>query len=156
MSFKKRYAGKLARDSGQSFEYFFERRCEAESIIFIKIPDGCKRIKQGARLRLIPVATPFDCVITKDSNAVCLDLKTIQTTNFTYSQIKPHQREALSNVGRSLTAGYLIWFRKIDEVVFFDHKQIAECKSGGSLKPKEGLLLGTLQDMRVDILMGLQ
>ena len=88
MRFKNSARGKLARDSGQSFEYFVERKCQAQGFIFIKIPDGCKRIRQGARIKLIPVATPFDCVITKDGNAACLDLKTVQTKNFTYSLIK--------------------------------------------------------------------
>lgn len=138
--------GKKAKNMGASFEAFFQAFTLSQGLVCTRIPDGCKQVGKGGR-NLVRTTTPFDFLIAANGIAAALDLKTIDEKTFPYSLIKQHQRKSLMDIGRHMVAGYLIWFRPLDRVVFFDHREIWLCASGSSLKPDEGFEIGPLNDM---------
>lgn len=137
-------SGKLAKDMGNAFESIFELTCRMSGVLATRIPDGCRmiRTRMGA---VIPrrVATPFDYLITKQGLSACIDCKTVDTGNFSYSMLSEHQIKSLIAIYRSgVSAGYIVWFRKIDKVVYFRASQLNSLKPRESLKPEDGIQLG--------------
>ena len=150
---KRADAGRFAQKVGKSFEDYFHKACYYLRVTCIRIPDGCKKVGSGARPKLYPEKTPFDFLITKDGATACIDLKTTEEKNLAYSSIKPHQREALCEIGPSIPAGYLVWFRPTDKVIFFDHEKLYSCMPRESLKPEDGLMIGALNEMDISLIL---
>lgn len=136
---KNRQGGWLAKKIGASFENRIEALCSIQGISFIDIPDGCRRIGPNPR-DLLQVKSPFDCIIGYEEMIFCLDLKTCANKSFPASLISPHQLKALRDVHYHQWAGYLIHFRSIDKIVFFDAFTLYECTK--SLKPDDGFIVG--------------
>lgn len=124
--------------------------CRREGIECVDFPNGCRRINTPKGLRLIPVEMPFDFLICRDGLSACVDTKTTQENTFIYSSIVPHQLRALSAVGNHIAAGYVVWFRTIDRVVFYDHLTLQRLRPNTSLKPENGVLLGTVGSGKIE------
>lgn len=116
----------------------------------IRIPDGCKRIKDG----FIPVKSPFDFIFTKDNTIVFADAKTTMDSTYSYSKINQDQLRnlALLEYKGGAIAGYLVYFRKHDAVVFFKSSQLIQLRGSSSIQIDNGVLLGGLHNFRLDIL----
>jgi len=147
--------GKLSKQVGTTFEKVFEAHCSQRQIAFVKIPDGCRRVQTLAGLRLIPVKTPFDFFICKNGKSATLDCKTINGSNFTYSQCDQDQVTALSLTGEHIPSGYLIWFRETDRVVFFSVIMLRMLQRRTSLRDSDGMLLGNVDKFNPEIIFSL-
>ena len=144
MTFKNQVRGLKAKRSGQAFEDLFAYACRREGIIFVEIPDGCRPIPTpgGGRPRLVRVKTPFDYFITAGGRSAALDCKTIETGNFTYTMIDEDQVRSLFEVSQSIPAGYIIWFRRVDRIVFIPADTLRRIKQGQSITAQDGLYCG--------------
>lgn len=125
---------------GTQFENILELQCKIQSTLFIKIPLGCRRIGQN---KIIPVKTPFDYVLIYEGQSVFLDCKSCDTNTFTYSQITRHQIDYLKKVwDHKCRSGYLVNFRKLNYIIFFDADKLSKLGPGDGLKPQDGQYLG--------------
>ena len=110
-------AGKKAQRAGKVFEGYFETACFYNQVICVPIEDGCRKYKEGNRLKLVPAKQPFDFFITKNGWSACVDTKTVDAKSFGHASIDQDQLEWLCKTGQSLESGYVIWFRPLDAVV---------------------------------------
>lgn len=93
-------------------------------------------------------------MVTYKKKAVFLDTKTLSTgKTFPYSQITKHQLHALLKLEiEGFPAGYLVWFREIDQIVFFSAKTLSYVKPGEGLDLKDGILCGSSEGFSVSLL----
>jgi len=108
---------KNSKAIGTSFENIFYKLCKIQGIAITRIPDGCRRV---SKFQIFQVKTPFDWVLSYCSKSAMIDTKTTQESTFPSSLIKDHQVSALLEHERAgVRAGYVIWFRTTQAVVFF-------------------------------------
>lgn len=113
----RRIGGIKAKAYGQMFEDLFEMTCRKSGMALTSVPDSCKRLSQT---KLIQVKSPFDWVLTHRGRTAVLDTKTTEHDTFSRSDISEHQvKELLIHEVAGGLGGYVVWFRKRNEVVFF-------------------------------------
>jgi penicillin-binding protein-related factor A (putative recombinase) len=144
--------GLKAKEIGDLFEKILMASCLQHRISCVRIPNGTRLFKTKSGV-VLPKLTksPFDFIVAKRGLSACIDTKTIDSGNFSYSMIKLHQVISLINLHDELIpSGYLVWFRDIDQMVFFDAKKLYHLKRRESLKPEDGLMLGTKGNFSVE------
>lgn len=113
---KNRFRGKRAKAFGGLFEDIFSRNCLRTGIGITRIPDGCRRL---SHTRLIQIKSPFDWICSYQGKSIFIDTKTNQGNAFQHSLIDEHQVKSLRmHETRGAIAGYVIWLRKPDQVLF--------------------------------------
>lgn len=123
--------------------------CASRGVVLEQIPSGCRWIGK----KPIPVRSPFDFIAARDGTVVLFDAKTVATKTFSKSACKPHQIEALARFwSAGLRAGYVVWFRPIDSVVFFGADSLKRLPQRSSLKESDGIALGGLSDLTLGAL----
>lgn len=142
----RRIAGHKAQQAGKVFEGYFESACQFNRVICVRIKDGCEKYMWNGKLRLKAAKQPFDFFITKDGWSACIDCKTVDTKTFGYSSIDQDQLSWLCKTGESLESGYVIWFRPLDAVIYFDHRKLSSIMKGQGLKPEHGFNLGSVNE----------
>jgi hypothetical protein len=99
----------------------------------------------------VPAKSPFDFILAKDGKVILCDAKSLDATTFTRSACKPHQIESLAGFEMSgLTAGFIVWLRKTDEVVFFKASQLKALPPRCSLKVSDGISLGSVNTLTLE------
>lgn len=140
---KKRTAGKLAKDMGDIFEAYTQAACRREGINLEKIPTGCKQAYYKGHLRTILVKTPFDFILAKNKQSAFIDCKTIESGNFSASMRDNNQVMSLLRMhNQNIPAGYIIWFRDKNLVIFATAEQLAKMVPRESIKHTDGIILG--------------
>lgn len=116
-----------------------------QGVLPIKIPNGARFI--ASMRQWIPVKTPFDYILCSLGLSVFIDCKTVDKNTFSKSDIKsPHQIEFLDSIEHmKCRAGFLIWFRKDNHVVFYDASKLKKLKTGESVSPLDGEYLGNYE-----------
>lgn len=134
--------GKKAQRSGASFEMTILGSAYQKGLGALRIPDGCKQLTGG---RIIRVKSPFDFVIFDGPLMLFCDAKSVSSTNFNKSMVNEDQvRELLKFEKQGHAAGYIVYYKARNEVYFYTATQLASLKERESLKPNEGLPLGSL------------
>lgn len=148
--------GAKAKHIGKLFEGIVLAACYSNRIVPIQIPTGCKFVRGYGGMRPIPQKSDFDFIIVKNKSAAFIDAKTTNDTTFTYSEITPHQVHKLAAIEKQgFNAGYLVWFRKVDNrIVFFTASKLLALKKGESLKVDDGYDLGTDLTKKLPDLLG--
>lgn len=109
---------------GRSFETIFERLVQSQRIAITRIPDGCRRV---GKVSLIQMPTPWDWVLSYNGKTALIDTKTTLGT-FPHSKITDHQIKAMiEHVVHGAKAGYVIWFRQTDHIVFIAASLLLQC-----------------------------
>jgi Recombination protein U len=145
--------GPKNRKSGADFERFLEMNCRMSQALFIKIPLGCRRL---GRNRLIPIISPFDYILVKHGVSAFIDCKTYDKESIAHSDLTTHQVNTLSQVQESgAIAGYLVWHRPINQVVFYEAKKLFELRPRQSLGIMEGKSIGPCEKINLDLLLNL-
>lgn len=120
----KRLQGQRAKAFGALFENMFQNTCRRTGIAVTRVPDGCRSL--GSH-KLIRVKTPFDWICTYMGKTALLDTKTCLGHAFSHSQIAEHQiHELVHHEINGATAGYVIWLRKNDDVIFVEAKELEQ------------------------------
>ena len=146
-SSKESIRGAKAKASGRLFENILSSRCARAGIKFEQLPSGCRWIGKMA----VPAKSPFDFILAKDGKVILCDAKSLDATTFTRSACKPHQIESLAGFEMSgLTAGFIVWLRKTDEVVFFKASQLKALPPRCSLKVSDGISLGSVNTLTLE------
>jgi hypothetical protein len=142
MNLKRMIAGKVAKRLGDQFETLLQNVAVSEGLESVRIPDGCKQLGKNKIKR---VKTPFDFVFVKSQTEVIFaDAKTSNGQTFAFSELTPHQVEALVNLSKKgVFAGYIVYFRGIDKIVWFEALKLSALNPRESLKPTDGVLLGS-------------
>ncbi len=141
MNIKKRIAGLKSKRSGEQFERFFEIRCRQLGISCVRIPDGCRQLSATRTMR---VKTPFDYIVGLGKSVIFVDLKSTTSNRFTYSQIDQSQLRALSLLSQHQGAGYLIYYRSSQELVYYKAGELSVVERGSGLEDSQGVRLGKI------------
>lgn len=151
MNLKRFIGGRRAKAHGDEFETQVKRAGEDNGFHVIRMPDGCKVVGPN---KLMRVKTPFDFIFIKSKNETLFaDTKTTEEKTFSHSKITPHQLEALLSVeSKGGVAGYVVYFRSTSEIIWFSASKLNSISKGESLKPVEGVLLGTLFNLNFGVL----
>jgi penicillin-binding protein-related factor A (putative recombinase) len=114
----------------------------------MRIPDGCRRIPVGRGVRLIAVKSPCDWVCSYNGLTAVIDTKTIDRASFPFNLINPDQVRSMNALTPGGTLrGYVIWFRKIDRVVFISCEKLKTVQTRGSVSVEDGIDLGPLDEL---------
>lgn len=141
-------AGSLAVRVGRSFEESFEAVCRYSGVAVSRIPDGCKVVGRGQLKR---VKSPFDWILSYHGQVVIIDTKTVNESVFAHSAIDLDQARAmLEHQNQGTLAGYVVYLRKSNQVIFVDAWELCRRipQGPGSVKPGDPrvFLIGQIQD----------
>jgi penicillin-binding protein-related factor A (putative recombinase) len=102
---------------GDLFEQMFFNYCSRiPRLAITRFPNGCRTVGKN---KVIRVKTPWDWVITYGGVTALIDTKTTDGENFPFSKIENHQvEEMIMHEHCGAKSGYIIWFRKSDDIVF--------------------------------------
>jgi hypothetical protein len=134
-------SGLQAKRLGDYFQRYFETRCKYQKIDCIRIPDGCRQLSAFKTMR---VRTPFDYIIAFDKKVIFVDLKSIADKRFSFSKIERHQLVELTKLGRHAQAGYIVYFRECNEIVFYSYEILGRLQPQKSLDLEDGIRLGNV------------
>lgn len=150
--------GNAAKAFGDLFEDLFFLGCRrTPGMVVTRFPDGCKVVGKN---RLVRVKTPCDWVITYGGVSALIDTKTTAKNTFPFSKIETHQVDEMArHQSAGAKAGYVIWFRQTDDIIFVASLLLSEFISKrGSLKCEEGnniIHLGKSRDFNVTRIFGI-
>jgi hypothetical protein len=140
-----------AQRNGAGWENVFQGHAARSGVLCLRFPNGCKTIPgPGGRPRLIRVRTPFDWILSHQGKAGFVDTKSTTSLTFTYTQVSDHQLAALRALEmQGHVCGYVVFFQKLNVVVFFRAHQLVALEPRDSLRPEQGLVVGTLLELDV-------
>lgn len=153
MKFNRSAAGRKARDEGNSFEDIFRAMTETQGIAIVRIPNGStiKRTPQG--IKTFPAPSPFDWLLGYKGEAVLIDTKSLDKATLSFSDLKAHQVRNLAKMeAQGICGGYVVNFRPLDEIVFFNAGLLKSLQRKHSLKPSDGIILGGINNFNTSIL----
>jgi hypothetical protein len=115
---------------------------QAQGLRVRKIPEAGRWIGRGA---FRPVAGWCDyMLIDQDGRVAFVDCKSLDSEVITASLINDDQVKFFESVGDLCPAGYVVFFRPANIVVFYDWTLLRACAPGTSLNRSLGHHLGTL------------
>lgn len=132
MDVKARIRGRKAQAQGAGFENLFFAACNFRGIACTRIPDSCKQLSK----KIVRIKSPFDWVISHKGRTALIDTKSLDQDTFPHSLIDPHQALTLvKHETQGDMAGYVIWLRKPDEVIYVPAHALCKAMQGpGSIK----------------------
>ena len=133
---------------GKEFEQHFAKQAMMQGFRARKMPLSCRN--KSGEFQVIRSELDFQLVDPRTRRVAFVDTKTYVDERVTFARIEPHQidRAVWYNEG-GITAGFVVWFRTLDLVVFYSGLQVRESGARSSLKPEDGLELGGL--LRFDL-----
>lgn len=144
-------AGWVSKNEGDGFEQVFKFQAYRERISVEKLGLTGKWERNYQTNQMEFRATPAHCdyLLLFEGAAALVDCKSVNSKVFPWSEIKPHQLLQLQRVGAAIASGYVVCFRPLAKVVFFDWRVLGALKKGNSLKVVDGILLGDLTNFSV-------
>lgn len=131
---------------GSLFEQLFFRAAVHNKIGILRIPNGCKSL--GLK-KIIRIKSPCDFVLAHKGRCALIDTKS-QGTGLTFPKANINMHQVMSinyMVNHGAVGGYIVFFREIDLVVFFDSEQLRTAESG--LGFGKGLNLGSIDELNL-------
>lgn len=134
-----------SKEAGNQFENILTVLCRAEGLLILRIPDACRTVGKN---RIIRIKSPFDYIIRPlhqgDVCSAYIDAKTTQSKTYCFSTINRDQMLTLLSMEQAgAVAGFIVWFREIDRLVFYSSSTLWKIVPGESLLPEDGLDLGS-------------
>lgn len=143
--------GHKARVEGNQFEALLELQCRMQGIVPTKIKTFCRYIANLQKW--VPEKAPFDYILSSDISDAFIDCKSISAKSFKKVQgdrilIKEHQEDQLLAIERKgRRAGFLIWFRKENKVVFILASTMKKIRTDEPITSDMGEYLGTYESI---------
>jgi hypothetical protein len=130
------------RLNGSAWEEIFLRQARSKGLLAIKVPLSARII--GPK-RVLPIKSFLDYqLIRRDGRVSFLDTKTY-ADKFTYSEVNPSQLEKASLYEEwGIPSGFVVWFRKSNDVSYFSSEVIKRVGPGHSFTKDMGLCLGQI------------
>jgi hypothetical protein len=101
-------------------------------------------------VEIIKSELDFQLIDPRTRRVAFIDTKTYVEERVNFSRIEKHQIDrAVWFNEAGIPAGFVVWFRTLDLVVFYSGIQARDCGAGSSLLPQDGLELGGL--LRFDL-----
>jgi penicillin-binding protein-related factor A (putative recombinase) len=148
---QRRARGKASKTEGRLFENQLQTNASRLSWQCVRLPEGGRFL---SNTKFIKVKSPFDFILSKAGCTVAVDTKSTKSSTFSYSELNTNQVTQLHNLWTGGTqSGYIVNFRTSNQVVFFNAQTLKRTLPGTSLKPEDGLLLGTSDDFNLDFLL---
>lgn len=139
--------GRKAKANGQFFENLIKVLFQKCGYYIEKIPSGCIWIGKFAR----PTKTPFDYIAAKNKTVLIFDCKSVNSNSFSYSQIESHQLKSLASFQScGINAGYIVWFRPENNIVFYSADILKNLRPRCSLKASDGIVLGSSEFLKLE------
>jgi hypothetical protein len=137
---------------GGGFEKIFESAAMHQGFLVCKNHLSAK-FKYNGELELIPGELDFK-IISKRGGIAFLDMKSFGDREFPFSSLKAHQvqRAGLYNEW-NVVAGFIVWFRPIDTVVFYSGHDVQRSGPGTSFAPEDGMILGGLANFDLNLVL---
>lgn len=133
------------REEGKGFEKIFEVQCRYKSLN-PKKNHPTARFKKGGGFLLEKGDLDFK-VIQRPGRVGYVDCKSFGGTSFTYSELDKRQVErAVEYSEWGVPAGFVVWHRGNNEVVFYSAHKIAFKGPRSNFSTQDGVSLGTLQN----------
>ena len=135
-------AGKKAKSYGDVWEDMFRKVNEINGYRVVEFPDGARTIHTAQGAKTIRQKIAFDFLVNVGPKVFAIDTKTVMGATFPHSSIRPHQVNDMYKLEGPISTGYVVWYRKLDLVIFHNVKSLDSLKYGKSLKPEDGIKLG--------------
>lgn len=134
------------KKQGNGFEQIVKTMGKLTGWTVVKIPDGCKHVGKG---KIVPVKSPFDFVLSKNGQSIFFDAKTYDQECVNTSQLNYRQLEILYALefDAKEPAGYVIYFRPVNKVIFFPASILLTLKTDQSLHHSKGVDLGSIYSL---------
>lgn len=132
------------RQRGNAFEDMFERLLRYQGFLPLKNRLTVRVIGKG---KYLPEKSQLDYTIIQRTGEVgFFDCKSYEGDSFRFSQITKHQldRAIMYNLWL-VQAGFIVWFRKINQIVYFSGVRVKDLE-GHSIGPSNGMILGPLEN----------
>lgn len=129
------------KDAGTTFEKLFERQCQLAGMW--PEPNHIKA-RRGWKGKLQELKSNLDyTLIARGGKLAFVDCKTYDTPFLYLSKLDPHQRDLAARYNEwGIPAGFVVWFRPINRVVFFPGWLLEEKKDLTRLSPLDGIEIG--------------
>lgn len=106
-----------------------------------------RKVPLSARIdykgRAVLVDSELDFQLIHQSRVAFVDCKSFNAQRFVFSELKEHQIKLAASLNyHGVPAGFCVWFRLIDAVVFFTGEEIEVKGPGSGFEWEEGVLLG--------------
>lgn len=135
---------------GSQFELLFQKTAKLQGFGVHKNKLSCDIIGPGAYR---PVKSELDWLLIdpKDRGRVSyVDTKCFLDDHFVYSVIKQHQIDrAVWFNDFGVTAGFAVWFKSVNRVVFFSGKLIRFFGERNRFSHDQGVLLGAIHNFDI-------
>lgn len=142
------------RDSGSAFEDLFFKQAQRNGLLVIKNHYTAKFTYKG-RLQIVKGELDFK-MISQQGDVGYFDCKSYDGEYFTYSQIDEDQlKRAITYNNWAVPSGFVVWFRKVNLIVFFSGHVIARKGARERFDMEDGLVLGRWDNFNLRPLLGL-
>jgi hypothetical protein len=95
-------------------------------------------------VKLLHSELDFKLIRRPDGRVGYFDTKTFARSFFDYSQLEPEQVERAGAYNYwGVPAGFVVWFRKLDQIILYSGKEIERMGPGSRFRPTDGTVLGT-------------
>jgi hypothetical protein len=136
---------------GKAWEQVIERRARSNGLLILK-HELTGRYVGGGGAKLIKSELDFS-LLNRDGRLAVFDAKTYDEDHFDYSALLSRKPPYTHQIDRALmyrdwgvNAGFLVWHRSIDHVVFYSGHTIAGFGPGTRFRPNMGFGLGNVSD----------
>jgi hypothetical protein len=132
------------RAQGKIFEDLFLNQARRLGFYAKKHELACRYVGQG---RLQPIKSDLDFKIIADDGRVgFFDCKSYGAEKFSFSEIDPQQMKlAYDYNAYKVPAGFVVWFRTPNAVVYFSGSSLVKKGSGCSFTTTDGQYLGRFE-----------
>lgn len=147
------FAGYKAKARGSGFEKQFKVRCNLNNVAYIHLPQMGAEFKRNLDHEKRTI--PCDFIIGHKNMACLIDTKSVDADRLSYSEInsKSFRLQVIKltkfqadgqgiSVFRNM-AGFVVYFKQVNLVYFFQPKQLFNVNPKSSIKFSQGLRLGT-------------
>src|SRR5690554_2379324 len=118
-------------NAGKKFETYFKKSLIKDNFYVVRIPDPPQSFNQSDKQLRFSNKNPYDLIAFKNGKMYCLELKTTNSTSFSYQKdikekgknIKIHQIKGLTEADyhdKDIIAGFVLNFRKVNRTYFLD------------------------------------
>ena len=145
--------GRKTKADGEAFENWFKTMAQLQRWHCLKIPDGSKTVRTREGLKVVRAKAPFDFILAKNKVSLFVDAKICSENRFNHARLTVHQITELKKFeDEGFFAGYVVYFKKLHQIVFFSATQLTRLMAHSSLTPEQGISLGTTSGINVNLI----
>ena len=132
---------------GKEWETHLTTRARFEGIVPISLDRKASWTPRGFQKQ----KAQFDFIfIGRNAKVICFDAKTTGQPRFQIGKINTDQLKHLMDAGQNCPAGYLVWFRRGDKIVWLNWQVLFQAISAAqAILPENGVVLGGFHSFKL-------